>query len=140
MSTLGAVTDEVAAVHRFLADWITGAVPASDAAFAEGLADRLHPRFEIVHPSGRIQHRDDLLGELRAAWGANPAFTIAVRNVRLLEAWPASGLLLTRYVEHQGGARRTAPAENDRLSTVLFERGVERLLWRYLHETALPRG
>ena len=137
MSTLREVTDELVAVHRFIADWITGAVPATAAAFAEGLADRLHPRFEIVHVSGRIQHRDDLLGELHAAWGANPAFTIAVRDVRVLDEWPASGLVLARYVEHQAGARRTTPPENERLSTVLFERGPERLLWRYLHETPL---
>jgi hypothetical protein len=42
------------------------------------------------------------------------------------------------YVEDQSGARNTTPADNLRRSTVLFERMAVRLVWRHLHETAIP--
>jgi hypothetical protein len=64
------------------------------------------------------------------------------RNVRVLGEWPQgeleAGLVLATYVEAQTGARNTTPADNLRHSTVLFERTGERLVWRHLHETAVP--
>jgi hypothetical protein len=49
-----------------------------------------------------------------------------------------AGLVLATYVEAQSGARNTTPADNLRHSTVLFERTGDRLVWRHLHETAVP--
>ncbi|MCH8951221.1 MAG: hypothetical protein IID49_03700 [Proteobacteria bacterium] len=145
MSDLGAeVRAEVEALHVFFTGWFGGALPGSDAAFARGLADHLHPDFEIVLPSGTVHDRDGLLTPIRQAWGANPGFSATVRDLRLLGQWmpgeSGAGLVLAAYVEVQTGARNTTPADNLRHATVLFERLAGRLVWRHLHETALNAG
>ena len=134
------VSAEIEALHVFFTGWFGGALPESDEAFAQGLADHLHPNFEIVLPSGTVHDRDGLLIPIRKAWGTNPGFSATVRDVRILGEWPSAGLVLAAYVEVQTGARNTTPADNLRHATVLFERAAGRLVWRHLHETALNAG
>lgn len=131
------IRDEIEALHRFLENWFTGALERSDAMFDAGLADHLHADFEMVQPAGGVHGRAATLEMVRGGWGSNPDFRIAIRDVRLVADWPDAGLVLAGYVEVQAGARNS-PADNARRSTVLFERGSGRLLWRHLHETALP--
>ena len=145
MSDLGApVRAEIEALHDFFTGWFSGALSGSDAAFAHGLADRLHPDFEIVLPSGAVHDRDGLLTPVRRGWGTNPGFSATVRDVRILGEWlpgeSGAGLVLAAYVEVQTGARNTKPADNLRHATVLFEHIAGRLVWRHLHETALNAG
>ena len=145
MSDLGAqVRAEIETLHDFFTGWFSGALSGSDAAFAHGLADRLHPDFEIVLPSGAVHDRDGLLTPVRRGWGTNPGFSATVRDVRILGEWlhgeSGAGLVLAAYVEVQTGARNTTPADNLRHATVLFERRSGRLVWRHLHETALNAG
>ncbi len=133
---LAEVRAEVETLHVFFTGWFGGSLPRSDEVFARGLADHLHPDFEIVLPSGTVHDRDGLLTPVRRGWGTNPGFSTTVRDVRVLGNWPAAGLVLAVYVEAQTGARNTTPADNLRHSTVLFERIVGRLVWRHVHETA----
>ena len=145
MSDLGAqVRAEIEALHDFFTGWFSGALSGSDEAFAHGLADRLHPDFEIVLPSGAVHDRDGLLTPVRRGWGTNPGFSATVRDVRILGEWlpgeSGAGLVLAAYVEVQTGARNTKPADNLRHATVLFEHIAGRLVWRHLHETALNAG
>ena len=136
---LNDIRDEIETLHRFLVGWFTGALEQSDAVFDAGLADRLHRDFEMVQPAGGVHDRAATLAMVRGGWGTNPDFRIAIREVRLLGDWPGAGLVLAGYVEVQAGARNS-PADNARRSTVLFARGSGGLLWRHLHETALPGG
>ena len=138
--TLAQVRAEVETLHDFFTGWFSGALPESGEVFARGLADHLHPEFEIVLPSGTVHDRDGILTPVRRDWGANPGFNATVRDVRVLGEWPAAGLVLATYVEVQTGARNTTPADNLRHATVLFERAAGRLVWRHLHETALNAG
>ena len=48
-------------------------------------------------------------------------------------------LAVATYVEHQRGAKNTVPADNDRISTVVFRLGGEgqRPVWLHIHETAV---
>ena len=145
MSDLGApVRAEIETLHDFFTGWFSGALSGSDAAFAHGLADRLHPDFEIVLPSGAVHDRDGLLTPVRRGWGTNPGFSATVRDVRILGEWlpgeSGAGLVLAAYAEVQTGARNTKPADNLRHATVLFEHIAGRLVWRHLHETALNAG
>ena len=141
---LAEVCAEIEALHDFFTGWFSGALPQSDEVFARGLADHLHPEFEIVLPSGTVHDRDGILTPVRQAWGTNPGFSAVVRDVRILGDWPhgksGEGLVLAAYVEAQTGARNTTPADNLRHSTVLFERMAGRLVWRHLHETAFDAG
>jgi len=142
--TLAQVRAEVETLHDFFTGWFSGALPESGEAFARGLADHLHPAFEIVLPSGTVHDRNGILTPVRQAWGTNPDFCTVVRDVRVLGEWmpgkSAAGLVLAAYVEAQTGARNTTPADNLRHATVLFERIAGRLVWRHLHETAFEAG
>ena len=142
--TLAQVRAEVETLHDFFTGWFSGALPESGEVFARGLADHLHPEFEIVLPSGTVHDRDGILTPVRQAWGTNPDFRAVVRDVRVLGEWArgksAAGLVLAAYVEAQTGARNTTPADNLRHATVLFERIAGRLVWRHLHETAFEAG
>jgi hypothetical protein len=136
MTVLGEAQVEIERLHQFLTDWFGGKLQQRAAVFETGLADHLHDDFEMVQPAGKVFGRMATLEMIRGGWGTNPAFRIAISNVRLLGDWPAAGLALAGYVEHQCGARNSL-TENARRSTVLFERRDGHLKWRHLHETAL---
>ena len=129
------VTAEIMRLHAFLECWFQGTLPVS--ALDDDLAAALHPEFENIQPAGTVLSRDVLLEGIAKAHGTNPDFRIEIREPRVLCHWPGSGLTLAGYVEAQFGARNTTPSDNLRRSTVLFERAGRRLVWRYLHETAL---
>jgi len=135
---LAEVHAEVEALHDFFTGWVSGALPEDDEAFAHGVAERLHPAFEMVMPSGTAHDRDAIVGAIRRSWGNAPDFRIGIRDVAVLGEWPE--LVLATYIEAQTGARNSIPPDNLRRSTVLFERRGGRLLWRHVHETALDRG
>lgn len=130
-----AVRDEVERLHLLIERWFQGT--AAEADF--GVLERaLHPGFENIQPAGRVLTKSDLTTGLKAAYGANPAFRIEIRDVRLIAAYPEAGLVLATYLEMQFAAKNTVPPDNLRRSTVLFETGADRLIWRHLHETAVP--
>jgi hypothetical protein len=129
---LAAATAEIVRLRDVIEGWFTGRL--AEDRFDPDFADALHPEFENIQPSGLVGSREDLLDSLRAAHGANPDFRITIEEPRLLAVYP--GLILAGYIEAQTGARNSPP-ENRRRSTVLFETG-DRLIWRYLQETALP--
>lgn len=124
---------EVVRLHDFLGAWFRGELAEDQ--FEQDFADTLHPEFENVQPAGVTLDRNNLLDSIRAAHGVNQDFRIVIETPRLLGSWP--GLILFQYVEHQSGARASAP-QNWRLSTVLFEVHDKQLIWRYLTEIGLP--
>lgn len=122
---------EVVRLHAALEAWFRGTI--GNDRFDVELGNVLHPGFENIQPAGTVFTKAEICAALRAAHGTNPDFRITIEEPRLLGAWPE--LILMGYVEHQTGARHSAP-ENRRRSTVLFERNPS-LSWRYLHETGL---
>jgi hypothetical protein len=137
----GLVAREIEGLHKFLEDWLNGTAPATDEAFAEGLADRLHLSFVNIQPAGLVLERGDLLEQIRSGHGKSPDFRIRVRNVELRHRCPDAGTILATYEEYQKGARNSARACNARLSSALFERTADgRLVWLHVHETWLPEA
>ena len=133
------VTAEVVALHDFISAWFRGDIPNTDAVFMRGFANRTAPDLVNIQPSGAVLTRADLLEPIRAAYGANPDFRIAISDVAIRFVDAEQGLVLATYVEHQTGARNTTPSDNDRVSTVLFRReDGDRLVWLHIHETAVP--
>ncbi|MEM7424215.1 MAG: hypothetical protein AAF334_10870 [Pseudomonadota bacterium] len=124
--------EEIIRLHDFISGWFRGEIEPGE--FDAGFGDALHPSFENIQPSGAVLTRSDLLEPILAAHGRNSDFRIIIEEPRVLATWPT--LILATYVEFQTGARNSAP-ENRRRSTVLFEQQ-DRLVWRHLHETALP--
>ena len=133
MSAEQQATAEIIRLHEVIDTWFRGELAADR--FDPEFADALHDDFENIQPSGLVRPKADLLEPIRAAHGANPDFRITIEEPRLLAIWP--GLILATYVEFQTGARNSA-ADNRRRSTVLFETGGPRLIWRHLQETGLP--
>ena len=133
------VTREIVAVHDFLAAWFRGELDQTDAVYSAGLADRLAPEFVNIQPAGELLTRAQLLEPIKAAFGANPDFQISIADVDVRLADEAAGLVLATYVEHQQGARNSAPS-NTRISTVMFRinEADGRLTWLHIHETAVP--
>lgn len=124
--------NEVVRLHDFLAAWFRGELEEEEIDYS--FADVLHLKFENIQPAGVTLTRDKIVDAIRVGRGSNPDFQIDIVSPRLLGSWP--GLLLFQYIECQKGARSSAP-QNQRLSTVLFERDGEKLIWRYLTEVGL---
>ncbi|MFY0611607.1 MAG: DUF4440 domain-containing protein [Hyphomicrobiaceae bacterium] len=127
--------DEIEEVHAFIAAWFRGDVAQDDALFEKQFAARLDTALVNIQPSGQVLTRDDLLTGIRAGYGSNPAFQIEIEDVALRCA--GHDLALVTYVEFQRGARNTDPADNRRVSSVLF-RGLNAggtLIWMHIHET-----
>lgn len=135
---LAIATQEIEAVHDFIGAWFRGEPENTDQVFKDGLADRLHAQLVNIQPGGQTLARADLLDPIRAAYGANPNFHIRISDVTVHFVFNDQGLILASYVEHQSGARNTTPADNDRVSTVLFNIAdrTQRPVWLHIHETA----
>ena len=128
---------EIERLHEFLAGWLGGGLPRTEAAFA-GFAGVLAPEFVIISPTGEATEGIVLMAGLEAAHGAHAgkAFAIRIENVRPRRAM--GGLALLTYEEWQ---EIDGAIVNARLSSVLFERdeaAPNGIVWRHLHETWLP--
>ncbi len=129
---------EVEDLHAFIAAWFRGEVDNDQSTFDTGLGNRLADGLINIQPSGQSLSRADLLEPLFAAHGANPDFNLSIRDFRLLHLSPDGTTAVAVYVEDQTGALNTVPADNSRMTTVLFDVSNDMPLWLHLHETAVP--
>ncbi|MEM9489993.1 MAG: hypothetical protein AAGC55_12675 [Myxococcota bacterium] len=133
------VQSEIVDLHEFFVEWFTGSCESSDAIFAERFTSRFTKSSILIPPGGQLMNAANLGTSIRAAYGKNPAFRIAIRNVAVRRE--QDGLLLATYEEWQRGAIYSSPPENGRLSTALFEVASAApggLRWLHIHETWLP--
>lgn len=131
----GAVREEVEALHRFFVAWFSGACANDQALFQHEFLHRLDDAFVLVPPAGLLLTRDGLGDSIRAAYGTNPDFRIAIRNLHVRRTW--DGNLLATYEEWQRNALASTPPDNGRLASVLFATGGG-FKWLHVHETWLP--
>ena len=128
---------EIERVHAFIAAWFRGDVARDDALFDSQLATRMDRALVNIQPSGQILTHSDLVDGIRAAHGSNPDFHIEISDVvlRLVD----DDLALVTYVEFQRGAKNTVPADNRRVSSVLFRcvHPDAEPVWLHIHETGL---
>ncbi len=129
---------EVRRLHRFLEDWMTGALPNTAAVFDREYALVFAPSVVLVDPGGVIYERAGILEWTRAAYGmhADPekAFTIWIDNVHTQHRH--GDLCLAMYEEWQ----RLRGIRSCRLATALFSRGPgtpHGVAWLHAHETWL---
>ena len=133
----GQVAEEIEAFHDFVVGWFNGTLPCDGAVFASAIEQRLDPSFYNVQPAGIVLSRDDLIASIRSGYAKNPDFMISISEV-IVRRTLAKDLILVTYVEHQRGARNSAP-ENGRLSTVLLQANQNAFTWLFVHETWLPK-
>lgn len=131
------VQAEVEALHKVIASWIRGDVPNNKSWFDAQFAQRLAPEFVNIQPAGRSLTGAQLIRDIEAMHGANPAFAISIRDVTLVAIFAACDAVVATYVEDQTGANNSA-ASNSRISTVTMQISGEAAQWLHLQETALP--
>ena len=139
---------EVRALHDFIAGWFRGDVARDANLFEAAFSARLALAFVNIQPSGAILSRDSLIGAIRSGHGRNPDFRIVIEDCTLRQV--TGKCAIVTYTERQFGARNTSPADNARVSTVVFllddgdeqldERRFARATWLHIHETAVPRS
>ena len=123
-------------LHDFLRDWLTGALPRTEAAFAR-FKDALGAELVVISPRGTETGRAAIIDELEASHGAVQAtdFEIWIENYRCRRVF--GDLALVTYEEWH----RLDDETSARLTTALYRRrddapaGVE---WLHVHETWLP--
>jgi hypothetical protein len=129
-------TAHIEALHRTIADWLTGRSPRTPAAFA-AFADAHTADFTMIPPDGAVLRGAELLPGFEAAHGSTPELTIGIEDVQVVHA--DGTCVVAMYEErHDGPAGRTA-----RRSTVLltFDASAPHgLRSRHLHETWSDRG
>ncbi len=129
---------EVEAVHAFIADWFTGGSAKDQRTFDESLTHRFSPDMQNIQPNGRVRTKEELLQTIFDGHGANRAFTIAIRDFRLLSVSSNCDVAIATYVEDQRNAKNTVPPDNLRRSTVVFRIAddAKKITWQHIHETA----
>ena len=127
------VAPEIEALHQFFVSWFTGQIAADT--FENGFLNRFDPAFHLIQPAGVILNLTDIATSIRAGYGSNPQFRIAIRNVQIRRVF--HGHILATYEEWQRHALASIPPDNARLATVLFAQ-TQPLRWLHLHETWLP--
>lgn len=133
------IAAEIADLHRFFVDWVTGALPASEAAFASGFLSRMDPVFRCIEPDGAVVSLQELAPSVRRAHGKNPAFRTSLHEVSLCAVTPE--LVVATYEERQQNALSASSPDNTRRATAVFRvdssapRG---LRWLHVQETLLP--
>ncbi len=130
-----AIRAEIEDLHVFFVDWFTGAAPKNQLETRFGAA--MDADVVFVSPDGARLDRADLMNGFASAHGANPAFRIAIRDVKVRRQ--IGGLVLATYTEWQHGAARSARAENGRFTTVLMTAEAPHR-WLHVHETWLPEA
>jgi len=126
---------EIESLHDFFVGWFTGRLGKS--AFETGLRCRLSEDFVLIPPGGQRLSLNQLSSNLQGAHGSNPDFKIEIREVQILRVF--DGHVLATYEEWQRNALASEPADNGRVSTVLF-RNEKSLTWLHVHETWLPKS
>ena len=129
---------EVEAVHNFIAAWFRGDVAHDQKLFNERLADRFANGMLNIQPSGNPLSKEQLLTSIYDGHGSNKAFTIAIRDFKLLALSENRGLAVASYIEDQRNAKNSIPPDNLRISSVVFRVGEDetKTVWIHLHETA----
>lgn len=132
---LSSVRNEIESLHDFFVGWFTGRL--GKGAFETGFRCKFSEDFVLIPPGGQRLSLNQLDRNLQDAYGRNPNFKIEIRAVQILRVFDDH--LLAVYEEWQRNALASKPADNGRVSTVLF-RNEKSLTWLHVHETWLPKS
>lgn len=114
--------EEIERHHRVIERWLAGLADAAEfGVFAGAHAEA----FTLAGPDGRTLTREQVLAEVRSAYGKAPGLAIEIRHVR--EVAVAGPLIVAAYEEWQEGRGRRA--------TVVLRRDQGGPRWLHLQET-----
>jgi len=129
---------EVIGLHRFLEQWFSGALPATEQE-VERFKSVMAEGFAIISPRGVSTGREEMIAELERAHGsladADKGFRIWVADVHLRH--DLGDAALVTYAEYQELSGETT----GRRTSALFRRKIDApngVEWVHMHETWLP--
>lgn len=120
-------------LHVFIESWLKGAVEKTKQEFRY-FEDSLDEEFIIIHPTGVLQDKLDIIGDFWSAYGVQSEdFSIEIRNTQV--RFESENMCILTYEEWQTGVEKTA-----RISTVVFRKSINSNTnsWLHLHETWCP--
>eukprot|EP00123_Amoebidium_parasiticum_P021652 comp71177_c0_seq1/m.48142 comp71177_c0_seq1/g.48142 ORF comp71177_c0_seq1/g.48142 comp71177_c0_seq1/m.48142 type:complete len:160 (-) comp71177_c0_seq1:150-629(-) len=128
---------EICLLHQRFVDWYNGVCENTDEVFVDWFEKSMTPEFCFVGPSGKVQERSHLLGQLRGAHGKFrhlAEFNIIIRNV--VTRVRDGNISVATYEEWQTGV--PPGTETARHSTAVLRKDPSRqygLVWVHCHET-----
>lgn len=122
-------------LHRFFADWISGACAKQPELLADALVRRLAPDFAGIMANGAVVTPAALEGWMDAVHGRSPAFRIDIRNVTV--RYRIGPVLVVTYEEWQHDAPES-PRNSGRISTMVLREHGDHLQIVHLQETMMP--
>jgi len=123
---------EVLDVHILIGRWLGD--PDSSSDVCDKLLARFSPDYSMVTTDGARLDYSSLVTFFRSQCGCRKGLEIEIENMQLI-AESTTGATVT-YQERQ---KMPDQDETIRFSTVVFESGKDnQIMWRHLHETALP--
>lgn len=129
------IRTEIEDVHRFFVRWFTGTAEARE--LNDLFVSRLDDDMIFLSPDGHRMGREGLVGMFENAYGNNPDFRIAIRDVTVHR--DLGEYVLATYTEWQKAARSSARPDNGRFTTVLLKK-TQPFRWLHIHETWLPEA
>ncbi|MFG1175129.1 DUF4440 domain-containing protein [Erwiniaceae bacterium CAU 1747] len=123
---------EVLDAHDLIRSWLGDA--SAPVEVCDSLLARFSPAYTMVTPGGGQLDYTALASFFRTQRGVKAGLEIAIENMQLIAESPTGATVTYQERQQLPGQGATL-----RFSTVVFESGTEgRVLWRHLHETALP--
>jgi len=120
-------------LHIFIETWLKGSADKSKPIF-QHFEDELDDDFVIIHPSGEVQDKSNIISDFWNAHGVQPNnFSIQIRNIKVRSE--SQDICTLNYEEWQTGVDTTV-----RISTVIFRKSKisGKNNWFHLHETWRP--
>jgi hypothetical protein len=119
---------EIIDAHIAIENWLGRGEGQFDA-----LTARFAPDFTMIAPTGSVLDYPALLHFFEAQRAGRPGLSIRVDDITLVDTWSHGAALRYRETQHLPGQAPTA-----RWSTVVLKQEGDKIVWRHLHETALP--
>ena len=128
-----AVRKEIEDIHVFFVEWFTGS--ASKDSYDERFVARFDPAAIFVGPDGVLLEYEMLMEGMRGAYGCNPDFRIAIRDV--VVRYESDKQVIASYTEWQMNAVNAERSNNGRQTTAVLAKD-EKFSWLCVQETWLP--
>jgi len=133
--SLEQVRSEIESLHDFFCGWFAAKV--SEAELETQFLSRFSNDITLIPPAGIKLGLDDLVNLMRGGYGSNPNFRIQIRNVTI--RYESDSCVLATYEEWQRNALASKPPDNGRVTTVMFAKEKDGLIWLHVHENWLPK-
>ena len=128
-----AVQREIEDLHVFFVEWFNGS--ADRDSYEERFVSHFDKGVHFIPPSGVLVDYEQLVAMMRDAYGTNPDFAIAIRDVNV---WHVTNeQIVVSYTEWQRNSHDTEEPNNGRITSAVLSTE-QPFRWLHVQETMLP--